>query len=42
VHVADCSIVPTVPRANTNLPAAAIGLHVADLILARRHEPAAD
>ena len=24
--VADCSICPTIPRANTNLPAAAIGL----------------
>jgi choline dehydrogenase-like flavoprotein len=34
LHVADCSIIPTIPRANTNLPAAAIGLHLADLLLA--------
>jgi choline dehydrogenase-like flavoprotein len=30
--VADASIMPTIPRANTNLTAAAIGERVAELI----------
>ena len=36
VVVADCSLMPTVPRANTNLPAAIIGERIADAILAGR------
>ena len=35
LYVADCSIIPTIPRANTNVPAAAIGLRVAEALLAR-------
>jgi choline dehydrogenase len=34
--VADCSICPTIPRANTNLPAAAIGLRAAQLLCESR------
>ena len=33
--VADCSICPTIPRANTNLPAAVIGLRAAHLLSRR-------
>lgn len=32
-YVADCAICPVIPRANTNLPAAVIGLWVAELLL---------
>jgi choline dehydrogenase len=35
-YVADCSICPVVPRANTNLPAVVIGLRVASLLLEAR------
>jgi len=35
LYVADCSIIPTIPRANTNVPAAVIGLRVAEALLAR-------
>jgi choline dehydrogenase len=34
VVVADCSLMPVVPRANTNLPAAVVGERIADLLLA--------
>jgi choline dehydrogenase len=34
LYVADCSIIPTIPRANTNVPAAVIGLRVAEALLA--------
>ncbi len=33
LYVADCSIIPTIPRANTNVPAAVVGLRVAEAIL---------
>lgn len=33
LHVADCSVMPVVPRANTNLPAAVVGLRIADALL---------
>jgi choline dehydrogenase len=33
-YVADCSICPTIPRANTNVPAAVIGLRVAQILAA--------
>ncbi len=33
-YVADCSICPSIPRANTNVPAAVIGLRVAQLLAA--------
>ena len=33
LYVADCSIIPTIPRANTNVPAAVIGLRVAEALL---------
>ncbi len=33
IYVADCAVCPTVPRANTNIPAAVIGLKVADSLL---------
>ncbi|WP_051324621.1 GMC family oxidoreductase [Candidatus Solirubrobacter pratensis] len=32
LYVADCSIMPAIPRANTNVPAAVIGLKVASLL----------
>lgn len=32
LHVADCSIMPVVPRANTNIPAAVVGERVAALL----------
>jgi choline dehydrogenase len=32
--VADCSLMPVVPRANTNLPAAVVGERIADELLA--------
>jgi choline dehydrogenase len=32
LYVADCSIIPTIPRANTNVPAAVIGLRVAEAL----------
>lgn len=35
LYVADCSIIPTIPRANTNVPAAVVGLRVADALLGR-------
>lgn len=31
-YVADCSICPTIPRANTNVPAAVIGLRIAQIL----------
>jgi choline dehydrogenase len=36
LYVADCSIIPTIPRANTNVPAAVIGLKVAEVLLGGR------
>jgi choline dehydrogenase len=33
LYVADCSIIPTIPRANTNLPAAVIGERIARWLL---------
>jgi choline dehydrogenase len=33
LYVADCSIIPTIPRANTNVPAAVIGLRVAEALV---------
>lgn len=33
VYVADCSLMPVVPRANTNLPAVLIGERIADALL---------
>ncbi len=36
VFVADCSLMPVVPRANTNVPAVVVGERVADVLLARR------
>ena len=33
-YVADCSIMPVIPRANTNMPAIVVGLRVADWLLA--------
>jgi choline dehydrogenase len=35
VYVADCSLMPVVPRANTNVPAALVGERVADRLAAR-------
>jgi choline dehydrogenase-like flavoprotein len=32
LYVADCSIMPTIPRANTNVPAAVIGLRIGGLL----------
>jgi len=32
-YVADCAICPVIPRANTNVPAAVIGLRIAELLL---------
>jgi choline dehydrogenase len=37
LYVADCSIMPTIPRANTNVPAAVIGLRIGSL-LGGRHD----
>ncbi len=34
VVVADCSLMPVVPRANTNVPAVVVGERIADLLLA--------
>ena len=34
VVVADCSLMPVVPRANTNLPAVIVGERIADALLA--------
>ena len=31
-YVADCSICPPIPRANTNVPAVVIGLRVAQIL----------
>jgi choline dehydrogenase len=33
-YVADCSIMPQVPRANTNIPAVVIGLRIASWLAA--------
>jgi choline dehydrogenase len=33
VFVADCSIMPVIPRANTNLPAIVVGERIADWLL---------
>jgi len=33
VIVADCSLMPVVPRANTNVPAVVVGEHIADDLL---------
>jgi choline dehydrogenase-like flavoprotein len=44
VVVADCSLMPVVPRANTNVPAVVVGEVVADALLAharRGADPAA-
>jgi choline dehydrogenase len=32
LYVADCSVMPTIPRANTNVPAAVVGLKIAELL----------
>ncbi len=32
--VADCSLIPTIPRANTNIPAVVVGERVAQAIVA--------
>ena len=34
VVVADCSLMPVVPRANTNIPAVVVGERIADILLA--------
>jgi choline dehydrogenase len=34
IVVADCSLMPVVPRANTNVPAAVVGERIADELLA--------
>ena len=34
VVVADCSLMPVVPRANTNVPAIVVGERIADVLLA--------
>ena len=34
IVVADCSLMPVVPRANTNVPAVVIGERIADELLA--------
>ena len=34
VFVADCSLMPVVPRANTNVPAVVVGERIADELLA--------
>jgi 5-(hydroxymethyl)furfural/furfural oxidase len=34
--VADCSLMPVVPRANTNVPAVVVAERVADEVLAQR------
>jgi choline dehydrogenase-like flavoprotein len=34
VFVADCSIMPVIPRANTNLPAVVVGERIAGWLLA--------
>ena len=33
VHVADCSLMPVIPRANTNIPAVVVGERIADAML---------
>ena len=33
VFVADCSLMPVVPRANTNVPAVVVGERIADVLL---------
>ncbi|WP_028066204.1 GMC family oxidoreductase [Solirubrobacter soli] len=33
LYVADCSIIPTIPRANTNVPAAVVGLRIAEALI---------
>ena len=33
VIVADCSLMPVVPRANTNIPAVVVGERIADVLL---------
>ena len=33
IVVADCSLIPVVPRANTNIPAVVIGERIADSLL---------
>ena len=33
VSIADCSLMPQIPRANTNLPAVMSGIRVAELLL---------
>ena len=35
-YVADCSIMPVIPRANTNMPALVVGLRIADWLLVER------
>ena len=34
IVVADCSLMPVVPRANTNVPAVVVGERIADALLA--------
>ncbi len=33
LYVADCSVMPVIPRANTNIPAAVVGLKLAGELL---------
>jgi choline dehydrogenase len=33
IVVADCSLMPVVPRANTNVPAVVVGERIADTLL---------
>jgi choline dehydrogenase-like flavoprotein len=35
IVVADCSLMPVVPRANTNLPAVLVGERIAESLLRR-------
>jgi choline dehydrogenase len=42
VFVADCSIMPVIPRANTNLPAVVVGERIAGWLLGAERGPATD
>ena len=39
LHVADCSIMPQVPRANTNIPAVVIGLRIGRWLASETRDP---